>query len=153
MKVINKYARTTSLRAFWCLYCKLWTDFTPWFDVSIVDFEDIHAILVRDVPWKYFEIFLNFNNINRNKCLQNSSNIHFKELIFEDIGLQHPTRWIVFQYFFSMILSIFQNDHFKKPLQTVTSTTVYMKKEYTEYMKEEFGETANLFWGLKKMFS
>lgn len=145
MKVINRYARTTSLRAFWCLYCNLWTDFTPWFNVSIFDFEDIHAIWVRGVPWKYFEIFLNFNNINRNKCLQNSSNIHFQELIFEDIDLQLSTRWIVFQYFFSMILSTFQNDHFKKPLQTVTSATVYMKKES--------GETANLFWGLKKMFS
>ena len=28
----------------WCLYCELWTYFTPFYCVSIVDFEHVNAI-------------------------------------------------------------------------------------------------------------
>ena len=30
LKVNNRDIRTTSVKSFWCLYCKLWTDFTYW---------------------------------------------------------------------------------------------------------------------------
>ena len=31
------------LVSFWCLYCWLWTDFTPCYSVSIVNFEQVNA--------------------------------------------------------------------------------------------------------------
>ena len=42
-KVNNKDIRTTLLASFWCLYCYLWTYFTPCSSVSFVDFEQINA--------------------------------------------------------------------------------------------------------------
>ena len=38
-RVNNKDTRTTPLASFWCLYCLLWTYFTPCSNVSIVNFE------------------------------------------------------------------------------------------------------------------
>ena len=39
-KFNNKDFRMTLLTSFWCLYCYLWTDFTPnYSDISIVDFD------------------------------------------------------------------------------------------------------------------
>ena len=40
-KVNNKNKRT-SLTSFWCLYCKLWTDFALFSDVLIVHFEQVN---------------------------------------------------------------------------------------------------------------
>ena len=34
---------TTSMTSFWCLYCKLWTNFTLRSHVSMVDFEQLNA--------------------------------------------------------------------------------------------------------------
>ena len=41
-KVNNKDTRTTPLPSFWCLYCWLWTYFTPC-SVSIFNFEQVNA--------------------------------------------------------------------------------------------------------------
>ena len=41
--VTKKDTRMTSLMSFWCLYCKLWTDFMPCSGVSIVDFEQVNT--------------------------------------------------------------------------------------------------------------
>ena len=42
-EVNNKDAKTMSLTSFWCLYCWLWTYFTPCSIVSIVTFEQVNA--------------------------------------------------------------------------------------------------------------
>ena len=43
-KVNKKDTRTKRLQAlFWCLYCLLWTYFTPCSSVSIVNFEQVNA--------------------------------------------------------------------------------------------------------------
>ena len=42
-KINNKNTRTTSLRLFWCFYCKLKTHFTPFSSVFIVDFEQVNV--------------------------------------------------------------------------------------------------------------
>ena len=42
-KVKNKDTRTTSMVSFWCLYCSLWTYFTPRSSVSTVNFEQVNA--------------------------------------------------------------------------------------------------------------
>ena len=41
-KVSNKDNRTTPMASFWCLYCQLWTYFTPCSSVSIVNFEHVN---------------------------------------------------------------------------------------------------------------
>ena len=52
VQINNKDTRTTSITSFWCLYCKLWTYFTPCSCVSIVNFA--HVIAGRDI--KHMEI-------------------------------------------------------------------------------------------------
>ena len=47
-KVNNKDTRTTSLVSFWCLYCYLWTYFTPCSSASIVNFEQVNASWVPE---------------------------------------------------------------------------------------------------------
>ena len=42
-KVNNKDTRTTPIVSFWYLYCQLWTYFTPFSGVSIVNFEQVNA--------------------------------------------------------------------------------------------------------------
>ena len=39
----NKNTITTSLTSCWCFYCKLGTYFTPFSNVSIVDFEQVNV--------------------------------------------------------------------------------------------------------------
>ena len=46
-KVYNKN-RTTSSTSFWWFYCKLWTYFTPFSSVFIVEFDQVH------VTWEDF---------------------------------------------------------------------------------------------------
>ena len=41
-KVNNKNTRTTSIKSFWCFSCYIWTYFTPFSNVSIVDFEQVN---------------------------------------------------------------------------------------------------------------
>ena len=50
-KVDNKNTRTTSLMLFCCFYCLLWTYFTPFFSVFIVDFEQVN------VTWEGIHLF------------------------------------------------------------------------------------------------
>ena len=45
--VHNKNFRGTSLRAFWCQCCLLWTDFTHSPGVPIIDFEQVNAGSVK----------------------------------------------------------------------------------------------------------
>ena len=57
-KVTNKNTRTISVTSFWCLYCYLWTYFTPSLIVSIVDFEQVNvfyktATQTRWQNWRY----------------------------------------------------------------------------------------------------
>ena len=42
-KVYNKNTRTTSLTSFWCFYYELWTYFTPFSSVPIVNFEQVNV--------------------------------------------------------------------------------------------------------------
>ena len=42
-KVNNENIRTTSMTSFWCFHCKLWTYFTPFSSVSIVNFQHVIA--------------------------------------------------------------------------------------------------------------
>ena len=48
-KVSNKDTRTSPMASFWCLYCKLSTYFTPFFSVSMVNFEHVIAGWVVNV--------------------------------------------------------------------------------------------------------
>ena len=41
-KVKNRDFRTMSLTSFWCLYCKLWTSFTYYLGISLVNLEHIN---------------------------------------------------------------------------------------------------------------
>ena len=43
LKVNNKDTRATSMASFWCLYCDFSTYFTPFFNASIIDFEQVNA--------------------------------------------------------------------------------------------------------------
>ena len=50
----NKDTRTSSISTFWCLYCQLWTYFTPCSDVSVLNFE--YVIVGRDkMTFRYLE--------------------------------------------------------------------------------------------------
>ena len=42
-KVNNKETRTTSMTSFWCIYCELWTYFTPFSSVFTVDVEQVNV--------------------------------------------------------------------------------------------------------------
>ena len=42
-KVNNKNTRTTSRTSFWCFYCSLWTYFTTFSGVFIVDFKQVNV--------------------------------------------------------------------------------------------------------------
>ena len=42
-KVNNKDTKTTPMASFWCLYRLLWTYFTSYSSVSIVNFEQVNA--------------------------------------------------------------------------------------------------------------
>ena len=46
-KINNKDIKTKSMTLFWCLYCKLWTYFTPSTSVSIFDIEQIDVFWPR----------------------------------------------------------------------------------------------------------
>ena len=49
LEAINKNTRTMSITSFWCFYCKLWTYFVPFSNVSIVDFEEVNVSWVSSV--------------------------------------------------------------------------------------------------------
>ena len=54
----NKDNRTTSLAFFWCLYCELWTYFTPCSNCSIVNFKHLIAVwLVLFYLWSTLSIY------------------------------------------------------------------------------------------------
>ena len=48
-KVYNKDTRTKPMKSFRCLYCKLWTYFTPFSSVFIVDFEHVFVCWDRNI--------------------------------------------------------------------------------------------------------
>ena len=48
--IINRNSRTTSLTSFRCFYCWLWTYFTPFSSVSIINFEQVN------VSWIYCDV-------------------------------------------------------------------------------------------------
>ena len=43
IKVTNKNTRTTSKTSLWCFYCYLWTYFTAFSSITIVDFEEVNV--------------------------------------------------------------------------------------------------------------
>ena len=55
----------TSISSFWCLYCLLWTYFTPFSSASIVDFEQVNVCFVVNLSdvaipyWKFQKICQN----------------------------------------------------------------------------------------------
>ena len=48
-KVNSKNTRTMSMRSFWCLYCYLWTYFTLYSSVSIVNFHQVWSYLQKKI--------------------------------------------------------------------------------------------------------
>ena len=54
LKANNKNTSATAIRLFWCFYCKQWTYFTPFYSVSLVDFES------ENVSWAIIKVFLHF---------------------------------------------------------------------------------------------
>ena len=62
-KVNNKDIKTTPMASFWCLYCKLWTYFTPCSSVSMVNFEHVNAGRVNETDW-IIAISINKETIN-----------------------------------------------------------------------------------------
>ena len=46
----NKSTRTTSMTSFCCFYCQLWTYFTPFSSVFIIDFEQVN------VSWEHGKV-------------------------------------------------------------------------------------------------
>ena len=73
-KVCNKDTRTT-LASFWCLYCELWTYFTPCFSVSIVNFEHGNA------GWAGVEFAVSIVNEVQQLLPQLSTNLIVRESI------------------------------------------------------------------------
>ena len=65
-KVNNKETRTTPMALFWCLYCYLWTYFTPCSSVSIVNFEHVNA----DWEVNHWVLFLRINH-HFSSCFEN----------------------------------------------------------------------------------
>ena len=53
-KVNNKNTRTTSVTSFWGFYCWLWTYFTPFSSVFIVDFELVNVSRDGETNQKQF---------------------------------------------------------------------------------------------------
>ena len=50
---INNDTTTMSLTSLWCLYCEVWTDFTPYSSISIVGLEHINVFWELG-PWFTF---------------------------------------------------------------------------------------------------
>ena len=74
LKVNNKDTRYQISDIFWYLYCWLWTYFTPYLSVSIVNFEHVIAgwvFSLKKVSWnlfytffeKFFNIFLDISKL------------------------------------------------------------------------------------------
>ena len=59
-KVNNKDTRVTSLTSFWCLYCYLWTCFTPFSSVFTVNFEQVNMCCRNQLLKKSYFCFLCF---------------------------------------------------------------------------------------------
>ena len=67
-KVKNKDTRTKSLASFWCLYCKLWTYFTPFSSVYIVAHFD-HTFDCGGKDLLFSVLFLkNYIIFNKGEC-------------------------------------------------------------------------------------
>ena len=58
-KLIKKF-RMTSFTSFWWFYCKLWTNFTLFSSVPIVDFEQVNVSLVTSdiFRWGYILLYI-----------------------------------------------------------------------------------------------
>ena len=66
VKVNNEDTRTT-MASFWCLYCYLWTDFTPCSGVSIADCEQVNAgrqWTILKLFTILYRLFINANSVN-----------------------------------------------------------------------------------------
>ena len=59
-KVNNKDTRVTSLTSFWCLYCYLWTCFTPFSSVFTVNCEQVNVCCRNQLLKKSYFCFLCF---------------------------------------------------------------------------------------------
>ena len=59
-RVNNKDTRTTLLASFWYRYCLIWTYFTPYSSVSIVNFEQLNAGWETEVD-DVDELFLRYD--------------------------------------------------------------------------------------------
>ena len=92
-KVNNKDIRTTPMRLFWYLYCKLWTYFTPCCYVSFVNFEHLIA---RESFSKNNWLLLNFRIIVCLTCITVGS--------LSNKGHKVTKCSILFWYFFSFYI-------------------------------------------------
>ena len=75
LNVYNENTRTTLITSFWYSHCKLWTYFTPFSSISIVDFEQINVSQDLCFFWCLKQIYifhafrLNYNNDKMNTQL------------------------------------------------------------------------------------
>ena len=69
-KINNKDTRKAS---FWCLYCQLWTYFTPCSTVSIVNFEQVNADWVFAHKFIFHEIVGKSQEVKTKISWSNSS--------------------------------------------------------------------------------
>ena len=77
-KVNNKDTRTTPMAFFWCLYCQLWTYFTPCSSASIVNFEQENAGF--HVP--FFDYLKRLNRIQTLQIQVSGGDCAFKLSVF-----------------------------------------------------------------------
>ena len=80
-KVNNKDTRTTSLTSFWCLYCLLWTYFTPFCSASIVDhllfFHPSRYVIVRSINENVFVYWMSSKRVNNySKSIMKKMSVH-----------------------------------------------------------------------------
>ena len=55
-KVNSKDTRTTSLTWLWCFYCQLWTYFTHFSSVSVVNFEQVAEHEQENDCWERWNV-------------------------------------------------------------------------------------------------
>ena len=83
-KVNNKDAKTMSVTLFWDLYCKLWTYFTLFPMLFMVDFEQVNVCWYSIIMWgSYVALNANFEHIQHD--IQHIFNKFAKYLLTENL--------------------------------------------------------------------
>ena len=84
--------QNNTLASFWCLYCYLWTYFTPCSSASIVNFEHVIAgWTCKSNPGDYKLLFLCHRKIQPNHLCQKKTKKTRKNNCSD--GVSHPSPW------------------------------------------------------------